>query len=223
MDGMSRASRRGGRGDATKVKLTMVKRRKVLIGAGALFAGSSAAIGTGAVTNSKSERGLTGRVADDRNAYIALKPNDGGAGHHAQFVQYDSKGELTLDFDAVSGDGNGLNPDSVMSFRSAFTIENQNRSGNNEQIYKVWIDSPSSRLNFFTNIGSITGESNFVVLDQDGDANAGPGRTFTDSIPVGVEVDLRDSGLGRGDSINQLFDSDDEFEINLEFTLDSSL
>jgi hypothetical protein len=187
----------------------MVKRRKFMIGAGSLIAGSAAAVGTGAVTDSSSARGLKGRVASDKNAYIALEPNDGGAGHHAQFVEYDSKGELTLNFDVIGEGGNGLNPDSVMSFRSAFTITNQNNAGNNLQVYDVWIESPNPRLSFFTNGGSITGEQNAVTIDEDNP-------NYPDSVPVGVKIDLEGSGLGQGDDLSSLFDDDDEFVIKVK-------
>jgi hypothetical protein len=190
----------------------MVKRRKFLIGVGSLVAGSAAAVGTGAVTNSSSERGLKGRVASDKNGYIALEPNTGGAGHHAQFVEYDDNGELTLNFDKAGEDGNGLNPDSVMSFRSAFTITNQNNAGNDLQVYKVWIESPNSRLSFFTNGGSITGEQNAVLIDQDNP-------NYPGSVPVGVKIDLRNTNLGPGDDLSSLFDEDDEFIIHVERTV----
>ena len=188
-----------------------MERRKFIIGAGALFAGGTAAVGTGAVTTMEGERGLTGRVASDKNAYVAITPNDGGAGHHAQFVTYDD-GEVQLDFGNV-GDGNGLNPDSVTTFRSAFKIENQNNSGNDLQVYKVWIESPSSRLSFFTNTGSINNEGEAVLIDDENNPD------YPASVPVGVEVDLRNTNLGPGDDLSSLFDEDDEFIVHVKRTL----
>lgn len=184
----------------------MVKRRKFLIGAGSLLAGGAAATGTGALTNSESERGLKGRIASDKRGYVAFREN-GGAPHHKTFVTYDSDGEITLDFDQAGDDGKGLNPDSKLEFRSVFVIENQNAAGNQYQEYEVWIESPDPDLDFFTNTGSITGEENAVIIDRG------------ESVPVGVSIDLRDEDMAGGETISDRFGSDDEFIVHVERTL----
>ena len=87
-----------------------MERRKFVVGLGALAAGSSAAVGSGAFTAAE----LSGReanisVVNDTNGLIGLQAgdsklvsNDGGSNGN----------ELAIDFNPDSGDGTGVNPNS---------------------------------------------------------------------------------------------------------------
>lgn len=124
---MSRPPRCGGTGDATKVKSKMVKRRKVLIGAGSLLAGGAAATGTGAFTSSSSARAMEVNVAEDSSGFVRLKAlND-------TYASGTDDGSLEIGFDDDSGvglseapvfDSEGLNPNSTFNFDQVFQIIN---------------------------------------------------------------------------------------------------
>lgn len=99
-----------------------MERRKFVIGLGALASGSAAAVGSGAFSAAQ----IDGREADiavngDDAALIQLIPghfdeSDGGAGGDSTVSNnrvYLDNGQLTIDFESDSQDGNGINPNSV--------------------------------------------------------------------------------------------------------------
>jgi hypothetical protein len=98
----------------------MVKRRKMLIGMGALAAGSGAAFATGATDSVQADRSLEVDVKGDAGAaYLGLDANDDSA-----FVNNNSP--LSLNFGADSGfGGSGINDDGSLYVWPAFTLENQ--------------------------------------------------------------------------------------------------
>jgi hypothetical protein len=102
-----------------------MKRRKFVVGLGALSAGSAAAIGTGALSMSDARRDMTARVVGDRSAYLALIPT-------SPYATIDN-GQLSLHFDenaqgannqAAGRDAGGLNQDSYNYFEDVFKIVN---------------------------------------------------------------------------------------------------
>lgn len=105
-----------------------MERRKFLIGAGSLAAGSAAAIGTGAFNFANVERGVSVNIADDSNAFLALEDTSDYA---------DGSGnKLSLTFDSNADvSGTGINADSDYSFTGVFSIKNQG-----SQSVGVWIE-----------------------------------------------------------------------------------
>jgi len=125
----------------------MVKRRKFLIGAGALFSGSAAAMGTGAFSQmSSGDRGVAVEVASDADAYTAITPykdGDGNYGPNAIYAgaepngsfspegeSYEERDTLELDFSDdnssyFSFGGDGVNKGSVYEFDNVFQIMNR--------------------------------------------------------------------------------------------------
>jgi hypothetical protein len=98
-----------------------MNRRKFLIGAGSLAAGSAAAMGTGAFTNASVERSVSVNVASDENAYVGLDPD---VGDNSNFTEINSRQiDITLDGDGVSG--SGINEDSNYGFLELFAVRNQ--------------------------------------------------------------------------------------------------
>jgi hypothetical protein len=101
----------------------MVKRRKFLIGAGALFSGSAAAMGTGAFTTmSSGDRTTNVRVAGDADSFIGIE----GVAPWANGDSTDG-GQLALDFSGAfqfSYNGEGVNPGSTYRFDDVFKIKN---------------------------------------------------------------------------------------------------
>ncbi|MFC6953353.1 hypothetical protein [Halorubellus litoreus] len=187
-----------------------MERRKFVVGLGSLAAGASAVMGTGAITDSTMERGVKGRVAADgpNSAYIEVRPSsNAGNEEHVRFNP--STGEMQVYFGDIGSGGAGLNPDSRNYFDVVFFVENQNPSGNSSHGYFLWFEDVPSRLNFYVDsqdpdATSLVGKSNARQMDWGGEAQ----------LPVGVCVDLIDSGLTAGDSLP--WDEDDEFTMHIE-------
>ena len=181
----------------------MVKRRKVLIGAGSLLAGGAAATGTGALSQGSVDRDLTGTVETDGvdGAYVGLRPGDDFPGNEqAVYAELGENGELMVDFE-------DLNADSVSSFHQVFRISNRS----NQDWSKVWITTTSPVLDFYfatQTHNSIVGESNARSLDSNADDPSLP----PDGFMVGITVDLDNSGLEDG----QEFGGGDKFTIHVE-------
>lgn len=191
-----------------------MKRRKFIVGLGSLAAGASAAMGTGAITESHMERGVQGRVAADGpgSAYVEVDPSNNAG--NIEHVRFDSTtGEMYLYFGNIGNGGAGLNPDSLNRFDSIFFLRNQNPSGNSTHTYWLWVENSNPNLTFYRNSAPgqpLEGISNAMEMTRD--SNGIP------NIPVGVFVDLRDTGLERGDDLSALFDDDDEFVLHMEKT-----
>jgi hypothetical protein len=101
----------------------MVKRRKMLIGLGALAAGGAAATGTGAFSTVQGTRSFSVSTSGDASAELALE------GANDEYVTDDGvDGELEISF------GN-LNPDSVTGVNELFKIKN-----NADHSVEVWGD-----------------------------------------------------------------------------------
>jgi hypothetical protein len=99
-------------------------RRKFLIGAGSLAAGSAAAMGTGAFTQAEAARSVEVDVVTDENAYLRLTPT-------SPYAETRS-GKLVIDFSENGMGGQGVNKDSDYLFNDVFGIQNQ---GTNDNIY----------------------------------------------------------------------------------------
>lgn len=188
-----------------------MQRRKFLVGMGSLAAGASAVMGTGAITETSMERGVRGRVAADgpNSAYVAISP----LGPNGEHIEYRSNGEVRLFFGDIGSGGAGLNPDSNNRFDAVFEVENQNPSGNSVHEYWLWIENSTPELTFYLDSQSNNSIEGIGNAESMGKGNDDPVRA-----PVGVHVDLTDSGLGAGDNLQSLFDADDEFVIHMEKT-----
>jgi hypothetical protein len=117
----------------------MANRRKFLAGLGALASGSAAAVGTGALTTTRAERGFKVDTAGDADAYVGL---DGNVS--SQFVSQ-SGGTLSLDFATDTSNGEGVNM-GVTEVRPAFSLTNQSK----ETLY-IQIENPLSNNDITTN------------------------------------------------------------------------
>jgi len=120
-----------------------MNRRKFLIGAGSLAAGSAAAMGTGAFSSVRAERDINVEVADDANAYLAL---DASISQYAK----ESSGTLELQFDGSNPDqdGDGLNANADTTFANVFKIVN---NGTNDIQLQLGNDDASSAIGSLPN------------------------------------------------------------------------
>lgn len=130
----------------------MAKRRKFLAGLGALASGSAAAVGTGALTTTRAERGFRVDTAGDADAYVGL---DGNVS--SPFVSQ-SGGTLSLNFatDTAKG-GEGVNM-GVTEVRPAFTLSNQS-----EETLYTQIENPLSNNDITT--GTDANDPSEVTVD----------------------------------------------------------
>jgi hypothetical protein len=102
-------------------------RRKFLIGAGSLAAGSAAAVGTGAFTSVAAKRSVDIDVADDSNALLAFQNANSRNGEYADT----SGGTLSIDISGSNDSimGQGVNDNAQTVFRDVFDIKNQGTNG----------------------------------------------------------------------------------------------
>jgi len=153
----------------------MVKRRKMMIGMGALAAGSVAGIGTGAFTSASiPDRQVTANVDDDVNSQIALVP---GSDPDVSL----SGGQIQLDLSGSGGEGVNINStytwgdpgDPANDY--AFKIVN-----NDQQSYMLkmnyYFDDPS----WITSVGSGVGNDQSFIKFQLFDAVGSYSSTYPD-------------------------------------------
>lgn len=177
---------------------------------GSLAAGASAVMGTGAISESTMERGVSGRFANDQNAYISIEPCPNNGEH----VSYDSSsGQMYLDFGNTGKyGGNGLNPDSVNWFDGVFRVKNRN-PGKDKFTYSVWVDNPNPNLKFYDRgkEGSpIQNKGNAVDMSRShGNDN------YPATRGIGVKINLEGMNPNT-DSISDLFNGYDDFVIHVE-------
>lgn len=107
----------------------MAKRRKLLVGLGALASGSAAAVGTGAFQTYRSERTVIVNVAADSGGFVGV------SAQNETYASGTGDGQLELNFGSDSelgigdGDAQGLNPDSTFNFGEVFRVANISGTG----------------------------------------------------------------------------------------------
>jgi len=85
-----------------------MERRKFVMGLGVLAAGSSAAVGSGAVNSAVlNDRTTSIDITTDQNSLIGLAPGN------SEVVYQSEGGQLVVDFSNGSNSGSGVNPDST--------------------------------------------------------------------------------------------------------------
>ena len=188
-----------------------MQRRKFVVGLGSLAAGGSAAMSTGALTQTDIDRDLTGAVAGDTNsAYVKLSA-DGSSNNNGTHVD-ESGTQIKLDFGSTGGNGgDGLNADAISWFDRVFEVELKDHdSGTDPEDYKIYItknfSKNSGRVTFYQNGApgvNITGPSNARSL-------SGAGKRS-----VGLKFNLK--GIQNAQSFSTLFGSDRSFTIHINY------
>jgi hypothetical protein len=157
-----------------------MQRRKFIIGAGSLFAGTAAATGTGAFTTMESgDRAMEVKVASDSESYVGLTSD-------SEYATETEDGKLKLQFDETQGifDG-GLNPESTYNFEDVFTVTADHQFGDTY---------------FYIETEGFDVDVEFTADEDHGGANSfpnTPGQTLEDSDnpykifqPGSVNVDM---------------------------------
>ncbi|MDZ7731295.1 MAG: hypothetical protein U5K37_10805 [Natrialbaceae archaeon] len=174
-----------------------MERRKFIIGTGALAAGTTAAIGTGAFSYVRADRDVEIEVVPDEDAYLGLEET-------SEYADGTSTGTLSLNWAGGSGqNGDGLNDDADSRFDDVFSITNQGTNpvrisfhagtgigGMPDEV--TWYYQKSTQSKQFTNARQLhdTASMNLPVLN--------PG----ESLSVHVIFWLRDSGADPADLEN---------------------
>jgi hypothetical protein len=157
----------------------MVKRRKVLIGAGSLLAGGAAATGTGAFSAMEAERGLDVEIAGDGQGYLKFNTDLGNSpDNNYEYAEINDK-ELVIDFDTNNAGGDGVNYNSVMFFDDVFALEN-----NGTEPLEIWVELGGG-LDQYLDVYPIAG--NF----GQGDSLVGASNAFSAPWATGVGSTLR--------------------------------
>jgi hypothetical protein len=191
-----------------------MQRRKFVVGLGSLAAGASAVMGTGALSKTRIDRGMTGGVADDSNAYVKLA---GANGKNQNAAHVDDSGtEIVLDFGDI-GNGAGLNANSKNWFDRVFKatlqdVDVESSSGPLDSTdYDFWITKDvskrASRLDFYqadSRNNSIVGSGNSTNL------NGGKARR------VGVMINLLGLNLTSSNTLEDVFGANPSFSIHIE-------
>ncbi|MFB6179013.1 MAG: hypothetical protein ABEI77_04735 [Halorientalis sp.] len=170
-----------------------MERRKFLIGAGSLAAGSAAAMGTGAFTSVQADRSVSVNVAKDSNALLALKKTTDNK--NKDYAKTTSSNEIKIDISGSNGNlsegPSGLNQDAETRIFDIFTIQNQGT-----QPAVVWVppgsvsdDQPST---------DVTSEPGFYIDPQATDKPNGNygGDFYTGS--TGQEGEISLTGIYKG-------------------------
>jgi len=159
-----------------------MERRKFIIGVGALGAGTSAALSTGAFTNVEAERSFEIGTAGDDEAYIRMQAVTGSP--NAEYVD-DSSGTLSVTIDK-------LNEDAKTAFADLFEVSNHG-----SQPVGLYIgDDETDVVSFEVDGESVEGAENAVSLD------------VGDSAVVDLVVDTREGELSDYDNVSIHADSD---------------
>jgi hypothetical protein len=114
----------------------MVKRRKVLIGAGSLLAGGAAATGTGAFVTQDMERGARAKVQNDLNGQITLTALDD------DYARQNNGPNVR----ALSVKADLQNTDALTDYGPIFEIGNNGGVAGDQEDYKVYITVQSDRF-----------------------------------------------------------------------------
>lgn len=183
---------RGQQGDTN-----MVKRRKMLIGMGALAAGSAAGVGTGAFSQATvRDRNVNVAIAEDDEGFLGLDTNYEGLSN-SEYARQTEDGELELIFNSDAGQpgggflnagAEGLNPDSRYYFDGVFAIEHAGEFDNYGNVASITIeenlDNPDD-IRFYWQVGGAGGRDTDLTTDSMG-LSAGTYGT------VGVVIDTPD-------------------------------
>jgi hypothetical protein len=170
-----------------------MKRRKFVIGAGALFAGTAAATGTGAFTEMNSgERSVKVRAADDSDGFLAIGP----AGEldveglntsprpTNSIVKENDEGAVEIDITGRRTDMIGVNEGSTYWWDEALELAlwkgSDAQSGYYQTKFLVSIQESIPGVTFYT---GTSGNRDYGVDDVELDNTNG-----ADSVLVGVRV-----------------------------------
>ena len=106
-----------------------MERRKFVLSIGALAAGGSLTLSTGAFSSLEAERDVAVNVAADASAYLGIQPGDGPNGNYVDTTSSDALAiNLTGDNNNIDNGlagGQGLNANAITGIKDIFQVKNQ--------------------------------------------------------------------------------------------------
>ena len=171
-----------------------MRRRKLLIGLGALSAGGSAAFGTEAFTSAQAERNADVSVVGDSKSFVAISSFDSDNADKYVSTEEDGTVQLNLDGDNT-GSGQGVAPDSITELDDLFTIINQG-----SQPVNIYFEDDSEAVTF-----RVTRSSDVTTQGSNGDSIEGPSNAVNvgvgQQVVVGITVDTIDTDVDKGTQV----------------------
>ena len=156
-----------------------MKRRTYIAAVGALTAGSSAILGTGAFETISTERQVSVDIVGDESGYLGIEST-------SDYASVD--GTLSLDFseaNVTTGGGQGFNEWSETLFEDVFEVRNQ---GSRDDV-EIQLDPEDGFLDaYFTETSSDGGYASMLVFPTEFPV-AGPGEAIPYAVSVVVEND----------------------------------
>lgn len=179
-----------------------MRRRKVLVGIGALTAGGTAVFGTEAFSSAQAERNVDVTIAGDQNAFVAIQPMSGDNAGTYVATESDSTVELNFDGDN-SGPGQGVNQDGITQFEDLFRVVNQG-----SQTTSVYFEDSSDAVTFRVTRSTDTETTGTTGQSLEGAANSVE-LDVGEQVVVGLTVDTLNNDVSGDllDSVTLLADS----------------
>jgi hypothetical protein len=189
-----------------------MERRKFLIGAGSLAAGSAAAVGTGAFTSVEADRSLSIAVAGDASAFLSINratDSDGDVYPNAnEYVEGDlSSDSMSLNFtnsDNTDGSASGVNKNAKTVFDNLLDVTNNGTQDVEFSIVTDLVASNGGSLGIYAENTLDDGGSDnvgFDYADSDGDGNAEPAKV---TLSPGDSVTNIGVYVPKGNSVDSL-------------------
>ena len=171
-----------------------MERRKFIIGAGSLAAGSAAVMGTGAFSTASSARGVDVNIAADSKGFVEITSlND-------TYASGAKDGELELDFNEDSGlgifdgDAQGLNPDSTFNFQEVFKIANTAGKGDMRVVIEAsGFDLEELELTADGDDSIGVSEGTSLLASDYSDVDNLPKLLQPDSVDVDITIETKES------------------------------
>lgn len=192
-----------------------MERRKFVVGLGALAAGSSAAVGTGALNAFEADRDATIEVVDDTDAYIQLLPGDRADGNTESggYAEINDDGELEIVIDR-------LNANATSKFDNVFRVKNNIDSSDvdygGDPEFDLQFELSGSDADAVTVLGyDGLGDDEVVRAtdDESYDLNLPGGGgdskvlAFGDVMQIDLQIDTTDVDLSGEDETEQIVDT----------------
>ena len=187
-----------------------MRRRKLMIGLGALTAGGSAAFGTEAFTSVEAQRNVDVTVAGDQNAFVAIEPL---SGDNARKYVDDSGTAVKLELDGNSGGtGNGVSQNAITQIEDLFRVVNQG-----SQPSSVYFEDSSDAVTFRVTRSTDTSTTGSKGQSLDG-ANNSVELAVGEQVVVGMTVDTMNSDVSGNflDSVTLYADASSEAPVSPE-------
>jgi hypothetical protein len=170
-----------------------MRRRKLMIGLGALTAGGSAAFGTEAFTSVEAQRNVDVTVAGDDSSYLVLDRVDSENGN--EYTAYEGDSTLKIILDGEGQDGGGVVQDAITKIEDLFRIVNQGSQPTN-----VYFEDDSDAVTFRVTQSvdtSTTGSKGQSLEEADNSVKLDVG----EEIVVGMTIDTKTNDVDTNQTI----------------------